>query len=608
MPVLVLAALLDEDHLVHAGVGELLQMLAHLFRRADAAALADIVHKPARRLETLPDPRHAGLVLAEDIVMAERIAEIAEAVRPAPLRLLRIMVDREAGAHRDIGVDRMADGHAFLRLDDGVVFLDPLPRHIGVDEREGKRADAGPGGGMDRLHARAGYPERRMRASGKASAAHCGRAWRNTAPRSRDRGANGHHVGGLPRSPRTTSPSLSSIGTPKPSISMRDALSPVPQSTRPWLMSRAWRCARRRGRDGCRAAAKAPLHGRAGSARCCARRRREDFRGGGVRILLKEMMLVLPYIVETQPVGELPPVRWPRAAGRSPTSLPSFAAAGVRKAVRISCGSVLQKARTPASIAPLPWQWGEFRARLGRKETEQEPEAMAAPAREIAPPPPFTMTPLSPGWGGVEIPRHRPGPAPRRQNLRGRHGRLSRTPYPGVPRPGALRGGAAGLHPPLRRDRGAMPGRLPNGEKYPLLHVIHNLDGDGNPVRISGGKLFLAHGQVLPCGALAADHAARGRDAGAGRRHPVRQHAHGLGLRSTARRRRKSRTCAPFTAGRPTGATPTSRRRPKSRSASARPSGTRSCAATPSPGARRSISASTRATSTDARRKRAAPS
>ena len=33
-------------------------------------------------------------------------------------------------------------------------------------------------------------------------------------------------------------------------------------------------------------------------------------------------------------------------------------------------------------------------------------------------------------------------------------------------------------------------GRLPNGEKYPLLHVIHNLDEDGNPVRISGGNYF----------------------------------------------------------------------------------------------------------------------
>ena len=113
---------------------------------------------------------------------------------------------------------------------------------------------------------------------------------------------------------------------------------------------------------------------------------------------------------------------------------------------------------------------------------------MAAPAREIASPPPFTITPLSP-VGGVEI-RGIDLAAPfgdevfdaimdaflehhilvfRDQNLSG-EAQLAFT----------RRFGEIEEH----------VGRLPNGEKYPLLHVIHNLDEDGNPVRISGGNYF----------------------------------------------------------------------------------------------------------------------
>ena len=113
---------------------------------------------------------------------------------------------------------------------------------------------------------------------------------------------------------------------------------------------------------------------------------------------------------------------------------------------------------------------------------------MAAPAREIASPPPFAMTPLSP-VGSVEI-RGIDLAAPfgdevfdaimdaflehhilvfRDQNLSG-EAQLAFT----------RRFGEIEEH----------VGRLPNGEKYPLLHVIHNLDEDGNPVRISGGNYF----------------------------------------------------------------------------------------------------------------------
>ena len=35
-----------------------------------------------------------------------------------------------------------------------------------------------------------------------------------------------------------------------------------------------------------------------------------------------------------------------------------------------------------------------------------------------------------------------------------------------------------------------MSGACRTAEKYPLLHVIHNLDEDGKPIRISGGNYF----------------------------------------------------------------------------------------------------------------------
>ena len=113
---------------------------------------------------------------------------------------------------------------------------------------------------------------------------------------------------------------------------------------------------------------------------------------------------------------------------------------------------------------------------------------MAAPAREIASPPPFAMTPLSP-VGGVEI-----------------RGIDLAAPFGGEVF-GAIMDAFLEHHILVFRDQNLSKeaqlaftrrfgeieehvGRLPNGEKYPLLHVIHNLDEDGNPVRISGGNYF----------------------------------------------------------------------------------------------------------------------
>src|SRR5207245_7609977 len=74
----VVAALLDEDGLVDARLLELVQGVAHLLRRADAAAPAgprDLV--PA---EELPDVGPSGDVPAQQVVVREREAEDLEAL------------------------------------------------------------------------------------------------------------------------------------------------------------------------------------------------------------------------------------------------------------------------------------------------------------------------------------------------------------------------------------------------------------------------------------------------------------------------------------------------------------------------------------------------
>src|SRR5262249_62421919 len=93
----VLAALLHEDHLIHPRLLELPQMPLDLLGRADRArAAASHRQEVAGFLVVLPNVRAAGQVLAEDVIMAERVAEEAEAVEAAPARFLRVGVTGEA--------------------------------------------------------------------------------------------------------------------------------------------------------------------------------------------------------------------------------------------------------------------------------------------------------------------------------------------------------------------------------------------------------------------------------------------------------------------------------------------------------------------------------
>src|SRR5262249_40322180 len=102
------AALLNEGHLVDASRLEGPTVLAKFIRRADAAVGAGRRQGRPRLLEIGPDVGAARLVLAEDVMMRERIAEEAEAVLAAPHRLGTIVMDGEARHHGDVRIDGVA--------------------------------------------------------------------------------------------------------------------------------------------------------------------------------------------------------------------------------------------------------------------------------------------------------------------------------------------------------------------------------------------------------------------------------------------------------------------------------------------------------------------
>ena len=105
-------ALLDEDHLIDARLLEAAQVLAQLVGRADAAASAGVGQQRRAPSRSGPDVGAPGLVGPEDVVVAEPVAEEAEAVLAAPARLRLVLVAGEARHHGDVGVDRVADRHA----------------------------------------------------------------------------------------------------------------------------------------------------------------------------------------------------------------------------------------------------------------------------------------------------------------------------------------------------------------------------------------------------------------------------------------------------------------------------------------------------------------
>ena len=103
-------------------------------------------------------------MVAEYVVVGKGVPEEVAAVEAAVDGGLLVGVAHERRHDRQVGVDLEAGGHATLRRDDAVVVVDPLPRLVGVDERERQGSDPLLGGEMDRLAAAARHPERRVRA------------------------------------------------------------------------------------------------------------------------------------------------------------------------------------------------------------------------------------------------------------------------------------------------------------------------------------------------------------------------------------------------------------------------------------------------------------
>src|SRR5579875_3155645 len=156
----VVAPLLDEDDLVDARVLEGAEVLAHLVRRADAAAAAR--HGDLVALEQLPDVGPSGDVSPEQVVVGEGEAEELEAFEPAPQRLVRVVMHAEPGDHGDVGIHALRDRRALAR-EGLVVVRHPVPGLGDVDEGEGERAEPEPSGGVDHLAVRAGEPHGRVR-------------------------------------------------------------------------------------------------------------------------------------------------------------------------------------------------------------------------------------------------------------------------------------------------------------------------------------------------------------------------------------------------------------------------------------------------------------
>src|SRR5437016_4209169 len=95
-----------------------------LIWRADAVIGADRRQRMPRLFEIGPDVGAPRPVLAEDIMVRQAIAEEPQAVFATAARLHFVRVYGETGHHRDVGIDRMSDRHAFL-LEDAVVVIDP---------------------------------------------------------------------------------------------------------------------------------------------------------------------------------------------------------------------------------------------------------------------------------------------------------------------------------------------------------------------------------------------------------------------------------------------------------------------------------------------------
>ena len=198
----------------------------------------------------------------------------------------------------------MADRHALVRFDDAVIFLDPLCGLVGIEKQEGQRTEPVACGQVNRLTPRARHPHRRVRPlhrfRHKIAARHV-----EPAPLEPGIGPHRQHIGGLSRSLLPHRPLIVGFN-PKPAhLYRRCRLAGAPLDT-------AVRDQIERGNalgDPRRMIVVGRHQGDAvaetNALRTLRAGRKEHLGGRGVRILLQEVVLDLPEIVDADPVGEL---------------------------------------------------------------------------------------------------------------------------------------------------------------------------------------------------------------------------------------------------------------------------------------------------------------
>ena len=100
-------------------------------------------------------------MVAEHVVVRQRVAEEVAALEPASDGFALVVMTHHRGDTRHLGVDGVADGHTALGKR-SLVVTHPVHRFLGVDERERQRADAVLGREQDRVATRARHPEGRV--------------------------------------------------------------------------------------------------------------------------------------------------------------------------------------------------------------------------------------------------------------------------------------------------------------------------------------------------------------------------------------------------------------------------------------------------------------
>ena len=254
---------------------------------------------------SLPHVGDAGGVRREPVVVAERIAEEVCAVDTALDRLGLVLRQHHRQHDRDVRVHGEARGHAFGASRSACSTRRPTWPHPRARRMRttARRSRCGPRGGSSRAGCRRPTPADGASARGFGITLRGGICTNSPSM----------PVNGSSTSIRVIASSsschisrLRSRSTRKPPSSAPELDSPVPKSTRPWEIrsSVAIRSATRAGWLTAGITLTIPWPSRMRS-RPLGGGGEEHLGGRGVRVLLEEVVLDLPHVVEPEPVGEL---------------------------------------------------------------------------------------------------------------------------------------------------------------------------------------------------------------------------------------------------------------------------------------------------------------